>query len=84
MNTQARAVPADGFSAVVGPSNSSVGPLIENFVIGEIARQLTWAQTRARLFHYRTKGHSEELADFSSNAGIFCGVDVNSEVVIEM
>lgn len=36
-------------------TDSSVGPLIENFVIGEIARQLTWAQTRARLFHYRTR-----------------------------
>ncbi|MEB3071645.1 DUF4143 domain-containing protein [[Mycobacterium] vasticus] len=28
---------------------------MENFVTMELARRLTWAEQRARLFHYRTK-----------------------------
>jgi hypothetical protein len=28
---------------------AAVGPLLENFVIGEVARQLTWLKSRATL-----------------------------------
>jgi len=31
------------------------GPVLENFVVMELARQLTWADVRARLYHDRTK-----------------------------
>jgi predicted AAA+ superfamily ATPase len=31
------------------------GPLLEGFVVMELARQATWSQTRVELFHYRTK-----------------------------
>ena len=30
------------------------GPLLEGFVLMELARQLTWSRQRAELFHYRT------------------------------
>jgi hypothetical protein len=36
-----------------------VGPLLENFVIGEVARQLTWAEEPVQLFHYRDRGQVE-------------------------
>lgn len=32
-----------------------VGPLLENFAIGEVARQLTWAEEPVQLFHYRDR-----------------------------
>ncbi|MGI8335044.1 ATP-binding protein, partial [Actinomadura scrupuli] len=32
-----------------------VGPLLENFAIGEVARQLSWAEEPAQLFHYRDR-----------------------------
>lgn len=32
-----------------------VGGLLEGFVLGELARQLTWSRHRAVLSHYRTK-----------------------------
>jgi predicted AAA+ superfamily ATPase len=35
------------------------GPMMENFVLMELARQLTWSQARAQLYHYRTKDHLE-------------------------
>jgi hypothetical protein len=33
-----------------------VGPLLENFAIGEVARQLTWAEEPVQLFHARRLG----------------------------
>ncbi|MBO3747036.1 ATP-binding protein [Streptosporangiaceae bacterium NEAU-GS5] len=32
-----------------------VGPLVENFALGEIARQLTWTEEPVRLYHYRDR-----------------------------
>jgi uncharacterized protein len=34
---------------------AAFGPLLENFVLGELARQLTWSDVRAELFHCRTR-----------------------------
>lgn len=59
-------------------TDSLVGPLIENFVIGELARQLTWAQTRAQLFHYRTKEHVEVDAVLEAADGRLVGVEVKA------
>ena len=36
-----------------------VGPLLENFAIGEVARQLTWAEEPVQLFHYRDRDQVE-------------------------
>ena len=63
-------------------TDSLVGPLIENFVIGELARQLTWAQTRARLFHYRTKEHVEVDAVLESADGRLVGVEVKASETV--
>jgi hypothetical protein len=49
-----------------------VGPLLENFAIGEVARQLTWAQEPIQLFHYRDRDKVEVdmvLEQFSFPAG---------------
>lgn len=59
-------------------TDSLVGPLVENFVIGEIARQLTWAQTRAQLFHYRTKEHVEVDAVLEAADGRIVGIEIKS------
>lgn len=59
-------------------NDALVGPLIENFVIGEIARQLTWAQTRAHLFHYRTKEHVEVDALLEAADGRLVGIEVKA------
>lgn len=59
-------------------TDSLVGPLMENFVTGEIARQLAWAETRARLFHYRTKEHVEVDAVLEAADGRIVGIEVKS------
>lgn len=42
-----------------GDVTAPVGPLLENFVTGEMARQLTWADEPVQLFHYRDRDQVE-------------------------
>jgi hypothetical protein len=43
----------------LGEPGGAAGPMMENFVLMELARQLTWSQERGRLYHYRTKDRVE-------------------------
>ncbi len=54
------------------------GPLIENFVISEIGRQLTWADTAARLYHYRTRDGQEVDAVLEAADGRLVGIEVKA------
>jgi predicted AAA+ superfamily ATPase len=54
------------------------GPLLEGFVVMELARQATWSQTRVELFHYRTKDHIEVDAVLESRQGKVVGVGVKA------
>ena len=55
-----------------------VGGLIENFVLGELARQLTWARTTVRLYHYRDRDQYEVDAILENNAGQLVGIEVKA------
>ena len=54
------------------------GPLLENFVLGELARQLGWAQTRATLHHYRTRDGVEVDAVLEAADGRIVGIEVKA------
>ena len=54
------------------------GGLVENFVLGELARQLTWSVIRARLYHYRTKEHVEVDAVLGASDGRIVGIEVKA------
>ncbi|MGQ0777795.1 MAG: DUF4143 domain-containing protein, partial [Pseudonocardiales bacterium] len=41
------------------PTDPAGGPLFETFVANEIAKQLTWCETPARLFHFRDSDGAE-------------------------
>ncbi|WP_425388672.1 DUF4143 domain-containing protein [Amycolatopsis jejuensis] len=45
--------------ARLGEPTSAAGAMMENLVVMELARQLTWSEGRGRLFHYRTKDKQE-------------------------
>lgn len=57
---------------------SLTGPLIENFVISELGRQLTWAATSARLYHYRNRDGQEVDAVLESSDGRLVGIEVKA------
>ena len=55
-----------------------VGPLLENFAIGEVARQLTWAEEPVRLFHYRDRDQVEVDMVLEHASGTVIGIKVKA------
>lgn len=54
------------------------GPLLEGFVLMELARQLTWSDERADLYHYRTKDKVEVDAILENRRGRVVGIEVKA------
>jgi predicted AAA+ superfamily ATPase len=52
--------------------------MMENFVLMELARQLTWSDQRATLHHYRTKDGAEVDAVIESRDGRVIAVEVKA------
>jgi predicted AAA+ superfamily ATPase len=58
------------------------GTMIENFVLMELARQLTWSQTRGRLYHYRTKDQLEVDGLIETPDGRVIAIEVKAGATI--
>ena len=61
----------DGFTK----NPSLIGHLLENFVVQEIAKQLTWSKTRATQYHLRTVSGTEVDIILESAAGELVGIE---------
>ncbi|MFR9750920.1 ATP-binding protein [Nocardia sp. 004] len=59
-------------------THTTIGSLIETFVLSELARQLTWSQTMARLYHYRDRDGREVDAILEDNAGRIVAIEVKA------
>jgi predicted AAA+ superfamily ATPase len=57
---------------------ASVGPLLENFAIGEVARQLTWNEEPVQLFHYRDRDRVEVDMVLEHASGQVVGIEVKA------
>ncbi|GII02306.1 hypothetical protein Pta02_43140 [Planobispora takensis] len=55
-----------------------VGPLLENFALGELARQLTWAEEPVRLYHYRDRDGVEVDGILERASGEVVGIEVKA------
>lgn len=58
------------------------GPMMENFVVMELARQLTWSEERGRLYHYRTKDQLEVDAVIETPDGRVVGIEVKAGATV--
>jgi len=58
--------------------DAAIGPLLENFVLAELARQLVWATTRATLHHYRTRDGIEIDGVLEAADGRIVGIEIKS------
>jgi uncharacterized protein len=67
-----------GFLTAGGTGDAVIGGLIENFVLGEVARQLSWSDVSARLFHYRDRDQVEVDAVLEDNGGNIVGIEVKA------
>jgi predicted AAA+ superfamily ATPase len=66
----------------LGDPGGAAGQVVENFVLMELARQLTWSEERGRLFHYRTKDHVEVDAVIETPDGRIVGVEVKAGATV--
>jgi predicted AAA+ superfamily ATPase len=54
------------------------GPLLESFVLSELARQLTWSEQQADLSHYRDQHQYEVDAVLENRSGQVVGIEVKA------
>jgi uncharacterized protein len=60
----------------------AAGAMMENFVLMELARQLTWSRERGRLYHYRTKDNVEVDAVIETPDGRIVGIEVKAGATV--
>jgi len=59
-----------------------IGPLLENFVVMELKKQMGWNKTRARIFHYRTPNGQEVDIILEDSAGRCVGIEVKASATV--
>lgn len=69
-------------AARLGEPAGAAGPMLENFVAMELARQLTWCDERVRLYHYRTKDGQEVDVVLETPDGRVVGVEVKAGATV--
>jgi len=57
---------------------SSLGPLCETFVLGELRKQAAWARHRVTLFHYRTTTGREVDVILEDQRGKLVGIEIKA------
>lgn len=62
-------------------NESMTGPLVESFAIAEIAKQLTWSQSSARLHHFRDRDGVEVDGVIEAADGRVVGVEIKASTV---
>lgn len=60
----------------------SLGPVLENFVLMEIAKQASVSDTRPPLFHYRTSDGLEVDALVEPRSGPVCAIEVKAAATL--
>jgi predicted AAA+ superfamily ATPase len=58
--------------------STPVGPLVENFVLAELARQLSWVEEPVRLYHYRDRDDYEVDAILEHASGEVVAMEVKA------
>jgi uncharacterized protein len=61
---------------------SPFGPLLEGFVLMELARQLTWSDERVDLYHYRTRDKVEVDAVLENRRGRVVGIEIKASSTV--
>lgn len=67
-------------AALARPTSTIAGQLFETFVAGELARQLTWSETDARLYHWRDRDGKEVDLVLEAADGRVVGIEVKATV----
>jgi uncharacterized protein len=66
----------------LGEPDGAAGPMLENFVLMELSRQLSWSNQGVRLHHFRTKDQVEVDAVLEAADGRVVAVEVKAGATV--
>lgn len=66
----------------LGDQPNLLGPLLENFVVMELQKQVSWSRVQPRLFHFRTQTGQEVDIVLEDAAGRLVGVEVKASSTV--
>jgi predicted AAA+ superfamily ATPase len=69
-------------AARLAEPGGAAGPMVENFALMELARQVTWNDERARLYHYRTKDGVEVDAVLEAADGRVVAIEIKAAATV--
>lgn len=59
-----------------------IGPLLENFVVMELIKQITWSSIKPQIFHFRTQTGQEVDIVLEDRAGKLVGIEVKASSTV--
>ena len=59
-----------------------LGPFVENFVVAELSKQITWSKTDPGLFHFRTLTGQEVDVVLESPSGDLVGIEIKTSASV--
>jgi uncharacterized protein len=68
--------------ARLAAGGETVGPLLETFVASELAKQLTWSETSAQLFHFCSHAGREVDLMLEADDGRIVGIEVKAAATL--
>jgi uncharacterized protein len=67
-----------GVDELARPGNTTVGHLLESFVVGELQRHVPWSELRPTMHHYRDKAKREIDVVLEARDGRVVGIEVKA------
>lgn len=55
-----------------------IGPVVENFIVMELRKQITWSRTQPAIFHFRTLTGREVDVTLESPSGQLVGIEITT------
>ncbi|MDD4944765.1 MAG: ATP-binding protein [Rhodoferax sp.] len=72
----------DATSAQLQKDRTNYGPLLENFVVSEVLKLITWSDKRLRVSHFRTKEQDEIDLVLEDRQGRVIGIEVKASATV--
>jgi predicted AAA+ superfamily ATPase len=59
-----------------------IGPLLENFVVMELRKQITWSQARPQIYYFRLPAGPEVDVVLENAAGDLVGIEIKASAAV--
>lgn len=72
----------DATASQLQKDRTGYGPLLENFVVSEVLKLITWSDKRVRVSHFRTKEQDEVDLVLEDRRGRVIGIEVKASATV--